>query len=66
MEDEDVFTTFTYLPEAATTFSENVSAIEGFIPTPVALSAGAEDESVGAVTSAVVVKLSAVEDEIPA
>ena len=54
-----------FFAATAVTFSEKFSTMLSFWPTPTALSAGVDDESVGGSASAVV-KLNAVEEEIPA
>ena len=56
----------TFFPETAAMFSENSKMRFAAVATPVALSAGVVDTSVGLEVSATDVKFKAVEDEIPA
>jgi hypothetical protein len=55
-----------FFAETEVTFSEKFNTMLADVDTPVALSAGTDDDKVGAVVSATVVKFRAVDDEIPA
>jgi hypothetical protein len=55
-----------FFADTTVTSSEKFNTMFDDADTPVALSAGTDDDNVGAVVSAAVVKFSAVDDEIPA
>ena len=60
------FLTTTFFPDTAVTFSEKTKEILEAVATPVALSAGVDEDNVGAAVSATETKFKAVVDEIPA
>jgi len=55
-----------FFPDTAVTFSENTKEILEAVATPVALSAGVDEDKVGAVVSATETKFKAVVEENPA